>query len=66
MGKNIFRLFRPYLHLLLPNVYGIIMKIDDKTIFRSILSTKGINFIGQLFQNNQQIKNGMSSKLNLI
>ena len=32
------------------------IKIDDKTIFSSSLSAKGINFIGQLFQNNQQIK----------
>ena len=32
------------------------IKIDYKTIFRSSLSTKGINFVDQLFQNNQQIK----------
>ena len=32
------------------------IKIDDKTIFSSSLSAKGINFVGQLFQNNQQIK----------
>ena len=31
------------------------IKIDDKTIFSSSLSAKGINFVGQLFQNNQQI-----------
>ena len=30
------------------------IKIDDKTILRSSLSAKGI--VGQLFQNNQQIK----------
>ena len=28
------------------------IKIDDKTIFSSSLSAKGINFVGQLFQNN--------------
>ena len=32
------------------------IKIDNKTIFSFSLSAKGINFIGQLFQNNQQIK----------
>ena len=32
------------------------IKIDDKTTFSSPLSAKGINFVGQLFQNNQQIK----------
>ena len=32
------------------------IKIDDKTIFSSSLSAKGINFVGKLFQNNQQIK----------
>ena len=32
------------------------IKIDDKIIFSTSLSAKGINFIGQLFQNNQQIK----------
>ena len=32
------------------------INIDDKTIFRSSLYAKGINFIGQLFENNQQIK----------
>ena len=32
------------------------MKIDDKAIFSSSLSAKGINFAGQPFQNNQQIK----------
>ena len=31
-------------------------KIADKTIFSSSLSAKGINFVDQLFQNNQQIK----------
>ena len=32
------------------------VKIDDKAVFISPLSAKGINFVGQLFQNNQQIK----------
>ena len=32
------------------------IKIDDKFIFSSSLSAKGIKFAGQLFQNNQQIK----------
>ena len=32
------------------------IKIDDKTIFSSSLSGKETNFVGQLFQNNQQIK----------
>ena len=32
------------------------IKIDDKTIFNSLLSAKGIKFVDQLFQNNQQIK----------
>ena len=32
------------------------IKIDDKTIFSSLLPAKGINFVGQLFQNNQQFK----------
>ena len=32
------------------------IKIDDKTIFSSSLSAKGINFVGQLFQINQQIE----------
>ena len=32
------------------------IKIDDKAIFSSSLSAKGINFVGQLFQNNQQIR----------
>ena len=36
--------------------YNEYIKIDNKTIFRSSLSAKGINFLGQLFQNNQQIK----------
>ena len=33
------------------------IKIDDKTIFSSSLSSKGINSVDQLFQNNYQIKN---------
>ena len=32
------------------------IKIDDKTIFSSSLSAKRIKFVGQLFQNNQQVK----------
>ena len=32
------------------------IKIDDEGIFSSSLSAKGINFVGQPFQNNQQIK----------
>ena len=32
------------------------IKVDDKTIFSSSLSAEGIIFVGQLFQNNQQIK----------
>ena len=32
------------------------IKIDDKTIFSSSLSSKGINSVDQLFQNNYQIK----------
>ena len=32
------------------------INIDDKKIFSSSLSAKGINFVGQLFQNMQQIK----------
>ena len=32
------------------------IKIDDKAIFSSPLSPEGINFVGQLFQNNQQIR----------
>ena len=32
------------------------IKTYDKTIFDSSLSVKGINFVGQLFQNNKQIK----------
>ena len=32
------------------------IKIDDKTIFSSSLSTKEINFVSERFQNNQQIK----------
>ena len=44
------------------------IKIDDKTIFSSSLSAKGINFIGQLFQNNQQIKkwNELKTEFDLI
>lgn len=30
--------------------------MDDKTNFNSSLLAKGVNFVGQLFQNNQQIK----------
>ena len=36
--------------------YNKYIKIDDKTNFSSSLSAKGINFAGQLFQKNQQIK----------
>ena len=32
------------------------IKIDDKSLFSYSLSAKGINFVSQLFQNNQQIK----------
>ena len=32
------------------------IKIDDKTIFNSSLSAKGMTFVDQLFQNDQQIK----------
>ena len=32
------------------------IKIYDKTIFDSSFSVKGINFVGQVFQNNKQIK----------
>ena len=32
------------------------IKIDDKTIFSSSLSSKRIRFVGQLFQKNRQIK----------
>ena len=31
------------------------INIDDKAVFSSSLSVKGINFVVQLFQNNQQI-----------
>ena len=41
------------------------IKIDDKTIFSSSLSAKGINFVGQLFQNNQQIKKSLYKSLML-
>ena len=39
-----------------------------KTIFRSSLSAKGINFVSQLFQNNQQIKkwNELKTEYDLI
>ena len=30
--------------------------MDDKTVFSASLSAKGINFVGQLFQNDKQIK----------
>ena len=40
-------------HCLWHNKY---IKIDDKAIFNSSLFAKRINFVGQLFQNNQQIK----------
>ena len=36
--------------------YNKYIKIDDKTILSSSLSAKGIKFVCQLFQNNQQIK----------
>ena len=39
------------------------IKIDYKTIFRSSLSTIGINFVDQLFQNNQQFKKGDELKM---
>ena len=32
------------------------IKINDEAIFSSSLPAKGINFVGQPFQNNQQIK----------
>ena len=46
----------------------IYVKIDDKTILSSSLSAKGINFVGQLFQNNQQIKkwNELKTEFDLI
>ena len=40
-------------HCLWHNKY---IKIDDETIFCSSVSAKRINFVGQLLQNNQQIK----------
>ena len=48
--------------------YNKYIKIDDKTIFSSSLSAKGINFVGQLFQNNQQIKkwNELKTEFDLI
>ena len=42
------------------------IKIDNKSVFNFSLSVKGINFVGQLFQNKQQLKNWTSSKGNLI
>ena len=36
--------------------YNKYIKIDDETIFSSSLSVKRMNFAGQPFQNNQQIK----------
>ena len=44
------------------------IKIDDKTVFSSSLCAKGINFVGQLFQNNQQIKkwNELKTEFDLI
>ena len=44
------------------------IKIDDKTAFSSSLSAKGINFVGQLSQNNQEIKkwNELKTELDLI
>ena len=36
--------------------YNKYIKIDFKTIFSSSLSAKGIKFLGQFFQNNQQVK----------
>ena len=44
------------------------IKIDNKNIFSSSLSAKGINFVGQLFQNNQQIKkwDELETKFDLI
>ena len=43
-------------------------KIDDKTIFSFSLSAKGINSVGQLFRNNQQIKkwDELKTKFDLI
>ena len=43
-------------------------KIDDKIIFSSSLSAKGINFVGQLCQNNQQIEKWeeLKTEFNLI
>ena len=34
-------------------MFNKFIKIDDKTIFSPSLSAKGINFVGQLFENNQ-------------
>ena len=44
------------------------IKIDDKTIFSSSLSSKGINSVDQLFQNNYQIKKyyELETKFDLI
>ena len=48
--------------------YNKYIKKGDKTIFSSSLSAKGINFIGQLFKNNQQIKkwNELKTEFDLI
>ena len=48
--------------------YNKYIKIDDKIIFTSSLSAEGINFVGQLFQNNQQIKkwNELKTEFDLI
>ena len=48
--------------------YNKYIKIDHKTIFSSSSSAKGINFLGQLFQNNQQIKkwNELKTEFDLI
>ena len=52
-------------HCLWHNKY---IEIDDKTIFSSSVPAKGINFVGQLFQNNQQIKkwDELKTEFNLI
>ena len=41
------------------------IKIDDKTIFSSSLSAKGINFVGQLFWK-QILRNYTESITNLV
>ena len=53
MGKTFFVFLVHASQCLWDNKY---IKIDDKTIFSSSLYAKGTNFVGQLFQNNQQIK----------